>query len=322
MMRTSLLVALSLSLLALDPPAADGGKSYSSGRTSTGSRGPSGVPRAPSGGGYGSRPPSVIRPSIKPPTPLPSGGKSYTQPRDPLPKGGKTYSERPFDEGYDIDAGAAKRREESRWAYTKGQQPRDTYTDSTGKTQPLDPRDKRVEDLRGKLDEDKWITRQERQEKQYRDVRPPSGPPVIYRDPYHNLFWWWLLAQSLDTQARWAYHHRDAMAKERYDRLEKNAEVKKRIEEMEREGKPRDPTYTPENLPPDLMYDDEYVEAAYNPQNSAIDRAARIFLAILLGGALLAFLIWIVFIKRWGGREERGEREDSGANPDFRSRRV
>ena len=39
---------------------------------------------------------------------------------------------------------------------------------------------------------------------------------VVYHDPYNSWFWWWLLDQSLETRALWAYNHRLDMDQARY----------------------------------------------------------------------------------------------------------
>jgi len=55
------------------------------------------------------------------------------------------------------------------------------------------------------------------------------------------------------------------------------------------------------------MYTDQYVEAVYNPvptrpaPNPSSGHALRTLLKIVLIIAVLAFLVWLVFIKRWGG---------------------
>lgn len=131
---------------------------------------------------------------------------------------------------------------------------------------------------------------------------------VIYQDPFSNWFWWWLLTQDLNTRALWAYHHQSDMDAARYrDLLAKDAQLEQRIRELEAKKQPRDPTYAPPGVDRDLMYDDGFVDAAINPQppppslpphSHGLARAVwKIFLVL----AVMAFLVWLVFIKRWGG---------------------
>jgi hypothetical protein len=132
------------------------------------------------------------------------------------------------------------------------------------------------------------------------------APVVIYQDPYSNWFWWWLLLQDRDTRALWTYHHQSDMDAARYrDLLAKDQQLESRIRDLEAKKEPRDPTYAPPGLDPDLMYDDGFVEAAINPQPPppppASHGLAGAMWRILLVLAGMAFVVWLVFIKRWGG---------------------
>ena len=134
----------------------------------------------------------------------------------------------------------------------------------------------------------------------------PPPPVIVYHDPYSNWFWWWLLTRDLETRAWWAYHHQNDMDTARYrDLLAKDQQLEARIRELEEKKVPRDSTYAPPGLDPDLMYDDGFVEAAINPQPAppppASRRLAGAVWRIVLILAGMAFLVWLVFIKRWGG---------------------
>jgi hypothetical protein len=209
----------------------------------------------------------------------------------------------PADGSFDSTAAAAQRREESKAAYTQGTKPRPTYTTRSGESRPLDANDKRVEEIRRDTDPGRWATREQRR----RVILPQPPPPVIiYLDPYSNWFWWWLLAQDRDTRAWWAYHHQSDMDAARYrELLAKDQQLEARIRELEAKKVPHDPTYSPPGLDPDLMYDDGFVEAAINPQPAPPPPPSRrmtgALLRIVLILAAMAFLVWLVFIKRWGG---------------------
>jgi hypothetical protein len=252
----------------------------------------------PSGGGISPQGRSY---SAGPPTP--SGaptGRNYSAGQPKPPGSVKSPAGGPFDSA----AAAAKRREESKAAFTKGAKPRPTYTTPGGGTRPLDPADKRVEEIRRDTDRGRWATREQRR----REVspNPPPPPVVVYHDPFSNWFWWWLLTQDRDTRALWAYHHQRDMDEARYrDLLAKDQQLEARVRELEAKKVPRDPTFTPPGLDPDLMYDDGFVEAAVNPQPPPPPpdsrRTAGAFWRIVLILAVMAFLVWLVFIKRWGG---------------------
>ena len=212
-------------------------------------------------------------------------------------------AKRPAGGSFDSEAAAAQRRAESKAIFTKGTNPRPTYTTPGGKTHPLDAGDKRVEEIRRNTTPRGWATREQRRVRVY--PNPLPAPVVIYQDPYSNWFWWLLLLQDRDTRALWAYHHQSDMDAARYrDLLAKDQQLEARIRELEEKKAPRDPTYAPPGLDPDLMYDDGFVEAAVNPQPAPPPPSRHLAGAvwrIVLVLAVMAFLVWLVFIKRWGG---------------------
>jgi hypothetical protein len=86
------------------------------------------------------------------------------------------------------------------------------------------------------------------------------------------------------------------------DLLAKDKQLEARIRELESKKVPRDPTYTPSGLDRDLMYDDGFVEASVNPQPAPPPppsrRLAGTLWRIVLILAGMAFLVWLVFIRR------------------------
>ncbi|MFO0926677.1 MAG: hypothetical protein U0736_06500 [Gemmataceae bacterium] len=290
-------------------------------------------PTSPSGKTYSSGgPPATTRPTPPPSSPPPissPSGKSYTPGSGGLAGRQPTAPGRLSGGAFDASAAAAQRRAESRKAYTAGKAPKPTYRPpGAAQPRPIDTADRRVTELRRQLDRERWVNRELRLRTYY---APYYGyPVVIYHDPYSSFFWWWLLAQSLDTRAHWAYHHRDVMDDARYrDLLRRDAQLEARVRELEAKQLPRNPAQVPPALEkdPDAMYTDEYVDAVFNPQPTdagtpptppptmprtmptahgmtagAFFWAGVRFLlkaAILL--AVMAGLIWLVFFKRWGG---------------------
>jgi hypothetical protein len=286
------------------------GKSYSSGGWSSPNR-----PAAP--GGTTPPPGGYTTPSGKSYIPGSRPGGGVTTPGGAPPSAGT----RPRGGGFDSAAAQAQRREESRAAFTKGQAPKPTYTDPGGTVRPVDPTDQRVEDLRRQLDHEQWVNRQLRERQFYGPYS--SRPVVVYHDPYSSFFWWWLLDQSLETRALWAYNHRQVMDEARYrDLLARDAQLEAQVRQLEAQGVPRNPAAAPPGMQPDLMYTDSYVDSVYNPQPAPGARpvpvpspapvpyhapagwfwqGVRVLLYALLVIGVLAFLIWLVFIKRWGG---------------------
>lgn len=237
-------------------------------------------------------------------------GKSYTA---------KNGSKQAPTGSFDASAGRSQKMAESKVVYLQGRQPKSSYTDRGGVSHPIDPKDRTIETLRKELDYQRWQNRQLRQREFFgRYYTNPPPPVVVYHDPYSTFFWWWLLERSLDERAYWAYHHRQAMDDARYrDLLARDANLEGRIRQLEAEHVPRDPTYRPGNIDPDLMYSTSYVDAAYNPQPRVTTEDSfpsgtvglpasprRAFRAMLMVFAVLAgfvFIIWLVFYKRWGG---------------------
>jgi hypothetical protein len=231
-------------------------------------------------------------------------GKDYSVGKGPAGSGTK-----PAGPSYDASAAAAQRREESRAAFREGQKPRITYTTPQGETRPLDAQDQRVTQIRRDMDADRWATRDARRQRAFPAPAPPA-PVIVYRDPYSDWFWFWLLTQNRDMRASWAYNHRSDMDAARYrDLLAKDQQLEARIRELEAKGVRPDSTWAPPGLDSDLMYEDGFVVAAVNPQPAPRAplppaHARHLWGAlwrILLILAIMAFLVWLVFIKRWGG---------------------
>lgn len=340
--------------------ASTSGRSYSSGASTSGrsyssSRSVSGKSSSPSKPPVSSNPahPSTKpNPSSPPPSTnpnKPAGGSSsgtstklYSSASNPSGNGaaagrryssgdaspsGKSYatnnsSNKPSSGSFDATAARRQKMAESRVVYQKGQQPKNSYADRAGDSHPIDARDRKIESLRGDLNQERWENRQWREQQVFGRYYSYQAPPVVYHDPYSNFFWLWLLDRSLDTRANWAYNHRQSIDDTRYrDLLAHDANLEARIRQFETQQVARDPTYRPENIDQDLMYDKRYVEAAYNPQPAATTSSpsppvttaytpsrptssrgafpAMSTVFIVLG--VMALIIWLVFYKRWGG---------------------
>jgi hypothetical protein len=240
--------------------------------------------------------------ALSPPFPRLPAGRSYSvgnaAPRESVPK--------PAGGSFDRAAAAAQRREESKAVFTQASKPRPTYKTPSGETRPLDPSDKRVEEIRRDTNPGRWATREQRRHEVF--PNPPPAPVIIYHDPYSSWFWWWLLTRDQQSRAMWAYHHQNDMDAARYrDLLAKDQQLEARIRELEVKKLPRDPTYAPSGVDADLMYDDGFVEAAVNPQPPPPPplppsrHLAGALWRIVVILTIMAFLVWLVFIKRWGG---------------------
>jgi hypothetical protein len=234
---------------------------------------------------------------------------------------------------YDSLPAAEQKKAESRKAYVAAQEPKKTYTPSpspspspsasSGTPKPIDPKDRQIIELRNQLDHERWVNRLPRAQVFYGSYY--TRPLVYYNDPYNSFFWWWLLDRSLDDRAYWAYHHRYDMDDARYQALlARDAALQARIAQLESQNIQRDRAYVPPDLKdnPDLMYSDDYVNAVYNPQpaptvyppvpyhptsysdsgpsgGSAFGQVLFTLFLILLVGAFIGLVVWLVFCKRW-----------------------
>jgi len=214
------------------------------------------------------------------PTDKPTFGGGSTSPPgktvSTTPIAGKTpssVSKRPVAESFDKLSGTEARKVESRRSYEKSEAPAPSYKTPAGKEVKLDPKDKTTDYLRGRLDESRWQTRYQRTDVFYGSYY--SRPVIVYNDYYHPHWNYWLLAQPMDVLSLWVYHHQLDMMRQDQARLNAlyagNAELKARVAALERQGIPRDPTYTPKGVDADVMYNDAYVDAVVNPRPKVVD---------------------------------------------------
>ena len=109
-----------------------------------------------------------------------------------------------------------------------------------------------------------------------------------------------MLDWSLERRAMWMYHNRHTIDSHLYAQQMQNAQLQARVAALEGQGVQRNPNYVDSEYKdnPDLMYSNEYVSAAYNPAPAPAGGGS--YLWWILGAFVVAGLIWLVFIKRWG----------------------
>jgi hypothetical protein len=187
--------------------------------------------------------------------------------------------------------------------YERSVAPAPSYKTPKGDEIKIDSRDKKIKYLQGQLDQQKWVNRQQRENTFYQSYH--SRPIILYNDCYHPYWNYWLLSQSLDTMSLWCYHHQHTMDQARLSNLyAQNAGLQAKVLALESKGIPRDPTYMPKNVDPDLIYNDSYVNAVYNPtpivdNHTALIILLWVFIIIPLMLAVLCFLVWFLFFYRW-----------------------
>lgn len=320
-------------LFGLSINDAQGGKGGGSGSSNSGGGG-----RSSFSGGSGSGRQSFSAPPAKPSSsfsggsnkttsPSFSGGSSNNKPSSSFsggssnsskittttPIAGKTptsISKKPAASNFDSLAGKDAKKAESRTAYEASKTPAPTYKTPAGKEMKVDPKDKQIENLRSRLNEQRWVNRDQRESTFYHSY---SGRPiVVYNDCYHPYWNYWLLSQSLDITAMWCYHHQASMDQARLNEMyAQNAGLRAKVAALEAQKLARDPTYMPPNVDPDLAYNDAYVNAAFNPHPKIITQyeyhtgpsALTILLWIFVYVPMTIFVIltifYFVFAYRW-----------------------
>lgn len=104
---------------------------------------------------------------------------------------------------------------------------------------------------------------------------------------------------SAERRARWLYHNQNVIEREAYERGMKDAAVAAELARLQTEGVQPNPDYVDDEFKenPDLMYEQEYVEAAYNPV--VVETRPQGSALRILG--VCCFLAYLLFFKiRWG----------------------
>lgn len=149
-----------------------------------------------------------------------------------------------------------------------------------------------------------FSTRSQRQSTYYSSVPAAQRPVIInqyggsaFGDPFNGLFMYMLLSQSLSNQASFHHNHWDEYSAERQQKLvAENAALKVELEKMK--GQPRDPNYAPKDVDKDLIYSDEFVEAAYNPVEEDEGVGFGTVLLVALGLGTIGLGTWFLFFRR------------------------
>lgn len=117
-----------------------------------------------------------------------------------------------------------------------------------------------------------------------------TQPTVYVGGGYSSAFWYMMQEWDAQRRADWLYHNRYHIDQSAYERGLRDSEVLRRITELENKRIYRNGDYVDTEFAkdPSIMYDQEYIEAVYNPTTQDIDTEAA-----------LAFFLWtggIVFV--------------------------
>jgi hypothetical protein len=160
-----------------------------------------------------------------------------------------SVSKKPAAPSFDKQAGDDAKKATSRANYERSEKPAETYKGRDGAEKKIDTKDKEVEYLRGRLDQQKWVDRNRRETSFYSTWQ--SQPVVVYHDYYHPMWNYWLMSQSLDVMSMWVYHHQASMDQARLTALyAQNAQLQAKVAALEAQKVARDPTWTPKGIDP------------------------------------------------------------------------
>ena len=146
------------------------------------------------------------------------------------------------------------------------------------------------------------------------------GRPVGYGiGPYSNGFWWMMMEWNAERRAQWLYHNQARLSAEAYADGARDAAVQQRLAALEAQKVPRDVNYVDPEFASDPtdQYDQNYVEAAYNPTVMPVQMSAAsnptampsqssggsgvgTVLLWLFGIGTAGAIVYVVFNVRWG----------------------
>ncbi len=117
-----------------------------------------------------------------------------------------------------------------------------------------------------------------------------------FGDPYSGLFMFSLMGMSIHNQGLYHYNHWDRYSAMRQQQLmSENAQLRAEMSAM---TGPRNANYAPEGTDPDLMYSNEFVNAAYNPAPVAPEKKGFPVFWTVVGLSVVGFGSYFAFFRR------------------------
>lgn len=255
---------LAFSVLAEDSFAKSGRSSFGgSSRSSFGS--------SSSRSSY-SRPSSSSKPKYS------SGSTSSSKPKYSSGSGSSTSSSKPK-YGSGSTSSKPKYSAPAKKAYvptkTATSPPKSSYTTSTGKTVKVNSSSSAVKSIRSRPSTDYTPAARTQRTEVHITTMGYAHPYSYYNSyqpfyvggGYSSSFWWMMAEWNAERRARWLYHNQGNIDQSAYERGMKDAAVAAEIARLKTEGTAQNGDYIDSEFEknPDLMYDQDYVEAAYNP---------------------------------------------------------
>ncbi len=140
-----------------------------------------------------------------------------------------------------------------------------------------------------------------------------SQPSFYVGGGYSSAFWFMMSEWSAERRAMWLYNNQNHIDKEAYNRGVQDAQVAAELAKLKAANAKIDEDYVDPEFKddPSIMYDDKYIEAAYNPtviehppvvqRKSSFLYNAFIYCTI---GCVIGAAVWFVFFKKWGYKDE------------------
>lgn len=190
--------------------------------------------------------------------------------------------------------------------------PKETYVAPSGKTVKIDPKETSVNTIRNTVTPQEYATRSTRVEHHYhthygdRYDYYRNRPYIDIGGGYSSIFWYSMLDWNAQRRAEWLYHNQHRIDSQIYQQQLQNEELRREIERIKAQNTPVNPNYVDKEYSenPDLMYDDNYVAAAYNPAPVPVSTTRSwTWVWWLTGFCVVGGFVWLFFIKDWKTKE-------------------
>ena len=248
---------------------------------------------APSGKTYSSSASTEKVASTPPksnPSTGPPAGKTYTNNAVEKPAAAQVAnsssdgaSRKPTNSTFNKDLSNSAKKEESKAKYvaatTPAPTPKPTYKTPgpNGVEKPIQANSPQVQTVRRYVTHERYVTYDHRVSSFY---GPYYGQPYYYHDSFSPFLMGWLLSDAINSQQRalWMYNHQYDMDASRYNEmLRRDARLQAEIDALKAQNVVRNPAYIPPQMEdnPDVMYNKEFVDASYNPQEVPVTPAPQ-----------------------------------------------
>jgi len=219
-------------------------------------------------------------------------------------------------QSFDNAASSAQKRVESKDKFVntskpKIQQstPKESYKTPSGQTIKVDSNSPSVKTVRS-IPSEKYEQRPTRVEHHYHHTYGDrygyyrSQPYVYVGGGYSPLFWYAMMDWDYHRRAEWLYHNQHLVNQSLYAEQLQNAQLRAEIDRLRAENIPINHNYVDPEFKDnqDLMYSDDFVDAAYNPTTTSNNFAFWVIAWIAIS-SLVGLGIYFVFFYNFKDKE-------------------